>query len=298
MASATQRARERQETYAAQVDGLVGLVRGLVESGKVGADAIVAVVSRGDDALTAGLGVVGVQFPSDGLGRWIGHHPADSADAVRYLDQALARGATHLAVPEPSRWWLDHYAGFAARLARGQLMADVPGAGAVWTLTAAEVGGAAPALEQSSACDPADDLVRRRAQDAHDESVRGLRRWADAVLAPHRRVLVISRGDPALAGRTGEHFPADSDGVYDGHPAGDSDALTRLHAAVLGGAEYLLVPDAVSWWSTVYPDFWSAIRKGVTIERPGTGWLCDLSRCPDLGARPSSGPPAPDQESP
>jgi len=296
VASVAERSRERQAIYSAQVDGLLDLVGGLVASGRITADALVAVVSRGDDELVAGLGVSGVQFPADGMGRWIGHHPADSADAIRYLHQAVAGGATHLAIPEPSRWWLDHYTGLATHLAAGNLLADVPGAGAVWALAADDaMAGPAP-FEPVEPSNPAPDPARRLAQETHDQSVRGLRRWADVVLGPHRRVLVISRGEPALAGRTGQHFPCDAYGVYDGHPADDADALARLQAAFLDGAEFLLVPDAVSWWSTVYPRFWSVVRQGARIDRPGTGWLCDLSRCPDLGSGPSSPTVAPDQE--
>jgi GT2 family glycosyltransferase len=78
--------------------------------------ATVAVVSRGDDDLLDLPGRTGRHFPADEAGLWAGHHPADSAEAIAALDTARRRGATHFAVPAPSRWWLDHYAGFGGHL--------------------------------------------------------------------------------------------------------------------------------------------------------------------------------------
>jgi GT2 family glycosyltransferase len=80
------------------------------------AGATVAVVSRGDDDLLDLPGRTGWHFPADDAGLWAGHHPADSAEAIAALDAARRRGATHLAVPAPSHWWLDHYAAFGGHL--------------------------------------------------------------------------------------------------------------------------------------------------------------------------------------
>jgi hypothetical protein len=76
----------------------------------------VAVVSRGDDDLLDLPGRTGWHFPADDAGLWAGHHPADSTEAIAALDAARHRGATHFAVPAPSRWWLDHYAAFGGHL--------------------------------------------------------------------------------------------------------------------------------------------------------------------------------------
>jgi GT2 family glycosyltransferase len=79
-------------------------------------DAVVAVVSRGDDDLVELAGRIAWHFPQDDSGQWAGHHPADSDDAIAALESVLRRGATHLVVPSPSRWWLDEYGQFAERL--------------------------------------------------------------------------------------------------------------------------------------------------------------------------------------
>jgi len=94
---------------------LVSRVRAEVTAA-VPAGATVAVVSRGDDDLLELPGRTGWHFPADAAGTWAGHHPADDRAAVALLDDTVRRGATHLVVPAPSAWWLDHYAGFADRL--------------------------------------------------------------------------------------------------------------------------------------------------------------------------------------
>jgi hypothetical protein len=42
--------------------------------------------------------------------------PTDDAHARRELDRQVDAGLRHVAVAWPSRWYLDHYAGWAARL--------------------------------------------------------------------------------------------------------------------------------------------------------------------------------------
>jgi hypothetical protein len=72
-------------------------------------DASVVVVSRGDDELlrlgTARAG----HFPQAADGRYAGHYPADSAAAVRHLDELRTSGTRYLLFPAPAFWWLDHY---------------------------------------------------------------------------------------------------------------------------------------------------------------------------------------------
>jgi hypothetical protein len=74
------------------------------------ADAHVAVVSHGDPELLSGTGRRTQHFPQDERGKFLGHHPADSADAIHALRQAQARGAGFLVIPKRQLWWLEHYA--------------------------------------------------------------------------------------------------------------------------------------------------------------------------------------------
>ncbi|MCU1363883.1 MAG: glycosyltransferase and protein [Acidimicrobiaceae bacterium] len=94
---------------------LVGRVRGAIVEGTP-PGSTVAVVSRGDQDLLDLDERIGLHFPSDPAGTWLGYHPAGSREAIGHLDDAIARGATHLAIPATSIWWLDQYAALTERL--------------------------------------------------------------------------------------------------------------------------------------------------------------------------------------
>ena len=80
--------------------------------------AIVAVVSSGDDALLSLGTCVGWHFPRNDRGVYAGYYPADSAAAIDHLEQLRARGAEYFVVPRTANWWLTYYADFAEHLAR------------------------------------------------------------------------------------------------------------------------------------------------------------------------------------
>lgn len=111
-------------------DEFVERVRELV-LGAVPADAVVLVVSRGDDALLQIDGRTAWHFPRDETGAHPGFNPADGADAAAQLDAQRAQGATHLVFPETELWWLDEYAELRESLAGEVARGDT---GAVYSL--------------------------------------------------------------------------------------------------------------------------------------------------------------------
>lgn len=78
-------------------------------------DAVVAVVSKGDDPAFTFEGRTGWPFPSSPDGVYAGH-PANSAEAVAHVEEIRRRGAAFLLFPEDTRWWLEHYAGLRTHL--------------------------------------------------------------------------------------------------------------------------------------------------------------------------------------
>jgi GT2 family glycosyltransferase len=79
--------------------------------------ATVLVVSRGDDELLHLGNARGRHFPSAADGTYLGHHPSDSAAAIRLIAEARRlTGAAFLLLPESARWWLDEYPDFATHL--------------------------------------------------------------------------------------------------------------------------------------------------------------------------------------
>jgi colanic acid/amylovoran biosynthesis glycosyltransferase len=85
----------------------VEAVRELVHE-HVPEDERVLVVSRGDESLLD-LDRHAVHFPQTDDGRYLGHHPATSADAIAQLERLRDDGAAFLVFPRTGLWWLEHY---------------------------------------------------------------------------------------------------------------------------------------------------------------------------------------------
>jgi GT2 family glycosyltransferase len=74
------------------------------------------VVSKGDDALLAGIGRHAQHFPQDRCGQYVGYNPKDSAEAIEQLECLRAQGAVFFLLPAAYFWWLEHYADLASHL--------------------------------------------------------------------------------------------------------------------------------------------------------------------------------------
>jgi glycosyltransferase involved in cell wall biosynthesis len=94
---------------------LIRRIRDLVES-EVPAGAKVLIATRGDDGFLAVEGRSAWHFPRGTDGRYAGYYPADSEAAIAHLEELRAEGATHLVLPQPSFWWLEHYEAFQTHL--------------------------------------------------------------------------------------------------------------------------------------------------------------------------------------
>ncbi len=81
----------------------------------------VLVISKGDPELLDVAGRVVEHFPQDSDGSYIGHYPAESADAIGHLETLHGTGAEYLVIPSPALWWLEHYVGLRHHLS---LVAD------------------------------------------------------------------------------------------------------------------------------------------------------------------------------
>jgi GT2 family glycosyltransferase len=96
-------------------EAMVDRIRTLVDE-VVPASAHVLVITKGDPGLLE-LGRRADHFPQTASGDHPGFHPATGGEAVEMLGQLRLAGATHLVVPESSRWWLAHYHELAQYLA-------------------------------------------------------------------------------------------------------------------------------------------------------------------------------------
>ena len=106
------------------------LVRDLVP-----AEAVVAVVSKGDDDLLRHRKVTAWHFPRNDEGGYAGWYPACDLAAIAHLETLRSRGATHLLVPETYDWWLTSYPGFRDHLEqRHRRLERRQGAGVLYEL--------------------------------------------------------------------------------------------------------------------------------------------------------------------
>lgn len=80
--------------------------------------AAVAVISKGDNNLLNLGDRRAWHFPSEESGEYSGHYPASSEEAIQQLQRLTRIGASHLLIPAPSAWWLEHYAGLRQHLDR------------------------------------------------------------------------------------------------------------------------------------------------------------------------------------
>ena len=76
-------------------------------------DAGLVVVSKGDEDLLRIHSGPAWHFPLAANGKYAGHYPADSAEAICKLDEVRAQGGRFLLFPSTAFWWLDHYTDFA-----------------------------------------------------------------------------------------------------------------------------------------------------------------------------------------
>lgn len=91
------------------------------------ADAVIAVVSKGDPRLVEIEGRQGLHFPGDSEGGYVGYHPRTSEEAIAQVEGARRAGAEFLCVPATALWWLEHYQALAAWLgAHCRVAARVP----------------------------------------------------------------------------------------------------------------------------------------------------------------------------
>ncbi len=103
---------------------LVDRVRtAVVETVPTGAE--VLVVSRGDRELVKLERREARHFPQDPDGRYLGHHPRDSDEAIAWLEDLRGGGAEYLVLPSTAYWWLDHYRDFAEHLRRRYPVTDL-----------------------------------------------------------------------------------------------------------------------------------------------------------------------------
>jgi glycosyltransferase involved in cell wall biosynthesis len=117
---------------------LIGRVSAI--AGDLPAGSVIAVASKGDEALVRFRERTGWHFPRTATGVYAGHHPRDSAEAVGHLTELQRSGAGYFLLPATMAWWLEHYAGLADVLRRQHRMVHRDEACTVYQLRSAAAG--------------------------------------------------------------------------------------------------------------------------------------------------------------
>lgn len=190
---------------------------------------LVLVASKGDDELLAFDDRRGAHFPQDPRGGYAGHHPRDSAEATKHLEQLRDKGARFLLIPSTAFWWFSHYEEFGERLERDYpVVAREDDTCIVFALDAA----------------PANRREARDGSAGNNEVVRQLRALVRSLVGEAVNVGVVNSGASRLL----------AIGPSTAFPAGGGEALDRLLSAdepvVRGelrrlqatGVQYLVVP--------------------------------------------------------
>jgi GT2 family glycosyltransferase len=126
--------RPHRQRHSAARAQLLRRARELVEA-QVPGGATVLVVSKGDDELLDVPGRTALHFPQDAHGAYAGFHPPDAGTAIAELERLRMQGATHLLIPRPSLWWLDHYGALSQHLEQsGSLLGRDEEVGALYAL--------------------------------------------------------------------------------------------------------------------------------------------------------------------
>jgi SAM-dependent methyltransferase len=97
-------------------ESLHARVREIVDA-SLPADAVVLVISKGDDELLRLGDRRASHFPQTEQGVYAGYHPADSMAAITHLEDLRVKGARYLVIPRTALWWLTYYGDFTRHLA-------------------------------------------------------------------------------------------------------------------------------------------------------------------------------------
>jgi len=104
-----------QQTPQQQYQKTIHLIQEIVRA-MLPEDATVIVVSKGDDDLLKLDVRKAWHFPQSEDGAYLGHYPANSAEAISHLEKLRDKGGDYLLLPSTALWWFENYVEFKQHL--------------------------------------------------------------------------------------------------------------------------------------------------------------------------------------
>jgi hypothetical protein len=243
----------------------------------VPANEATVVVSRGDESLLQLGARPSLHFPRLPDGRYAGHHPADSDDAIRQLEELRTQGAGYFVLPNTAFWWLDYYDGFASHLQENYETVVSNDDCRIYRLLEDGSYAADTALIGSSRIP-----VTTRANG------RILSQYLDTILPSGARTAVLNSSTAPIPSGTEAWQPPQA-AITD--PQAAADELTGLARR---GVEFLVIPSAAFDWIKLHPALAEGLRGGprlVTRQKH----ICEIyelsaGRVPKAPAPPAERP--------
>ena len=222
----------------------MGRIQGWVQDA-VPAEEATVVVSRGDEALLQLGARSALHFPRLPDGRYAGHHPADSDDAIRQLEELRAQGAGYLVLPNTAFWWLDYYEGFARHLQENYDTVVSNDDCRIYRLLEEGSAGADTAL-----VGPSRIPVTTRANG------RILSQYLDTILPPGARTAVLNSSTAPVPTGTEAWQPPQA-AITDPQAAAD-----ELVGLARRGVEFLVIPSVAFDWVKRHPALARGLKEG------------------------------------
>jgi len=133
-------------------------------------------------------------------------------------------------------------------------------------------------------------MMRRIGPEEYDELCGRIERIVREATPAGAVVAIVSKGDPRLLeldGRSGLHFPADSEGRYAGYyPRTSEEAIAQVEAARRSGAEFFCLPATAFWWLEHYAALaaWLGVHCREAARDQTSCVVYDLLRSPAQSA--------------
>jgi glycosyltransferase involved in cell wall biosynthesis len=225
-------------------------------------EAIVVIISGGEEAYLEREGKTPWHFPAAGDGSYLGRDPSSGEEVITHLKALREEGAEYLVVPAVAWWWFHRFPELRPFL-------DNHCGGVIW---------------EDDTC-LIFDLHEKAADEPHpsdDDLVARVREAVDQVVPPDAALAIATGGNEEFLeqnGRTSWHLPEAAPGRFLGHdPVDGADAIAHVESLRSRRAGFLVLPRPALGWLDRYAELWQHLENRCL----GVAWHDDTCLIYDL----------------